>query len=172
MHCFGWRDITFHTDRKIIDGVLINYASCAIPHGSGNERALSDYLAGRLTALGAQVKRDAAWSIWADVPASNGREQQAVVALQAHMDMVCAAGAPDYRPYIDPIAAAERDGWLSTGGRSSLGADCGAGVALILWLLGQEISHPPLRIIFTVGGDWFDESAGNPCGKRKECFRR
>ncbi len=139
------------TDRKIIDGVLAEFMPlCAVPHGSGNERALSDYLAGRLTALGAQVKRDAAWSIWADVPASDGRGQEEIVALQAHMDMVCAAGAPDYRPHIDPIVAAERDGWLSTGGRSSLGADCGAGVALILWLLGQEISHPPLRIIFTV----------------------
>lgn len=139
------------TDRKIIDGVLDEFMPlCEIPHGSGNERALSDYLADRLTALGAQVKRDAAWSIWADVPASNGREQQAVVALQAHMDMVCAAGTPEYRPHIDPIAAVEQDGWLSTGGRSSLGADCGAGVALILWLLGQKISHPPLRILFTV----------------------
>lgn len=136
--------------QKIIAGVVSEFMPlCAIPHGSCNEKAVSDYLAERLTALGASVKRDAAWNIWADVPATPGRENDPAVALQAHMDMVCAVGAPDYRPQTDPIAAREQDGWLSTGGRSSLGADCGAGVALILWLLGHAGSHPPLRVIFT-----------------------
>ena len=53
VRCFGWRDIMI-TDRKIIDGVLDEFMPlCEIPHGSGNERALSDYLADRLTALDA-----------------------------------------------------------------------------------------------------------------------
>lgn len=138
-------------NREIISGVLEEFMPlCAIPHGSGNEKAVSDYLANRLAALGALVKRDAIWNIWADVPATSGREGEPTIALQAHMDMVCAVGEPDYRPHTDPVAAVEKDGWLSTGGRSSLGADCGAGVALILWLLGHAPSHPPLRVIFTV----------------------
>lgn len=140
------------TNQEIIDGVLAEFLPlCDIPHAPASEKAISDYLAARLRELGAQVHRDTMWNLWADVPASAGREQEPVVALQAHMDMVCAVGQPDYRPQLDPIVATVRDGWLSTGGRSTLGADCGAGLSLILWLLAQkELVHPPLRIIFTV----------------------
>ena len=95
-------------NREIISGVLEEFMPlCAIPHGSGNEKAVSDYLANRLAALGALVKRDAIWNIWADVPATSGREGEPTIALQAHMDMVCAVGEPDYRPHTDPVAAVD-----------------------------------------------------------------
>lgn len=138
------------SDAQIIEGVLAEfYPLCAIPHGSGNERAAADYLENRLRALGARVQRDGLHNLWADVPAAPGREGEPVAALQAHIDMVCAAGQEGYDPRTSPIEARVQDGWLSAGGRSSLGADCGAGVALILWLLGQRLSHPPLRVLLT-----------------------
>ena len=140
------------TDQQIIDSVLAEFLPlCQIPHSSKHEQAVSEYLTAQLKKLGLQVQHDAIWNIWADAPASAGREDEPMIALQAHMDMVCAAGIPDFHPLTNPIQVETKDGWLSTNGRSSLGADCGAGIALILWLLGQNwISHPPLRIIFTV----------------------
>lgn len=139
------------TDQEMIDGVLAAfYSLCAIPHGSGQEQALADYLERKLRDWNASVQRDAMHNLWADVPGTAGLENAFRIALQAHIDMVCAAGAPDYDAASSPIETRIVDGWLSTGGRSSLGADCGAGVALILWLLEQEIPHPPLRILFTV----------------------
>lgn len=139
------------SDAQIIDGVLAEFMPlCAIPHASRQEKAISDYLMKRLQDLGAAVERDSIYNIWASVPATKGRENEPIVALQAHMDMVCAAGVPDYDAKTSPIAAVRQDGWLSTNGRSSLGADCGAGVAMILWLLAQDFPHPPLRVIFTV----------------------
>lgn len=139
------------SEQEIIDGVLAEfYLLCAIPHGSGNERALADHLEQRLAALGAQVHRDAIGNIWADLPGTPGLEAAPVTALQAHMDMVCAAGTPSFDALTSPVEPRVEDGWLCTGGRSSLGADCGAGVALMLWLAGQDIPHPPLRLILTV----------------------
>ncbi|MDR3766736.1 MAG: M20/M25/M40 family metallo-hydrolase [Butyricicoccus sp.] len=138
------------TNQEIIDGVLAAfYPLCAIPHGSGRERAIADYLERKLRTLGACVQRDAIHNIWADVPGTEGLDNAPIIALQAHMDMVCAVGTADYDAASSPIETCIQDGWLSTGGRSSLGADCGAGVALILWLLEQDIPHPPLRILFT-----------------------
>ncbi len=62
-----------------------------------------------------------------------------------------------YSPERDPVVwqlAKEHDTGreiLCTDGRSSLGADCGLGDAVLLWLLFESgCSHGPLRLIFTV----------------------
>lgn len=143
--------IAMQFGKDIIDGVLREfYPLCEIPHGSGNEEKISKYLAKRLSDLGCTVYTDEYGNVWANAAADSGRERESMIALQAHMDMVCAAGAKDWDSN-QPVSASIQGGWLTTKGRSSLGADCGAGIALILWLLGQkEVSHPPLRIIFTV----------------------
>ena len=121
---------------------------CSVPHGSGNEQALSNLICEKLYELGLSPNQDGAGNIVCDVA---GAEGAPFVALQAHLDMVCAVGDRSYRPSTDPIHPVTRDGWLCTAGESSLGADCGAGVAVMLWLAAHdELPHPPLRLIFTV----------------------
>ena len=121
---------------------------CSVPHGSGNEKALSNRICEKLYELGLSPNQDNAGNIVCDIA---GAEGAPLVALQAHLDMVCAVGAPSYQPATDPIRPIQQDGWLRTAGESSLGADCGAGVAVMLWLASHdEFPHPPLRLIFTV----------------------
>ena len=78
-------------DREIIDGVVKEFlALCAVPHGSWREGTLADLLAGRFRDRGWSVSRDDAGNLRADIPASPGREEAPLVALQGHLDMVCA----------------------------------------------------------------------------------
>lgn len=145
--------MTTYSDRQIIDGVLEEFAVvCSVAHPSGHENALAALLEKRLISRGLTVHRDAAGNLWADLPASPECADAPLIALQAHLDMVPVSGAADYDPLRDPVRFVEQDGWLSTGGRSTLGADCGAGLAVMLWLTARtSLPHPRLRLIMTVG---------------------
>lgn len=137
-------------DAVICAGVLEEfYKLCAIPHPSGREEKLGAYLMERLRGWGFAPTMDKRGNIFCDVPGTAGLEQRPRLILQAHMDMVC-VGAEDYRPEQDPIRTEIRDGWLCTDGRSSLGADCGIGLAVALYLTREQWPHVPLRLIFTV----------------------
>ena len=84
-------------------------------------------------------------------PASAGMDDRPGVIFQAHMDMV-PEKAPDkvHDFETDPITAFVEEGWLRTDG-TTLGADDGIGVALIMTLLKDEtIAHGPLEALFTV----------------------
>ena len=74
-------------------------------------------------------------------PASAGMEDRPGVILQAHMDMVPEkAPDKDHDFETDPIAAFVDKGWLRADG-TTLGADDGIGVALIMALLEDETSR-------------------------------
>ena len=137
-------------DEHILNGVLNEfYGLCAIPHPSGKEEKIGAYLMGLLKNRNLAPEMDHRGNILCDVPATEGLEDRPRLILQAHMDMVC-VGAEDYCPETDPIRTELRDGWLCTDGRSSLGADCGIGLAAALYITGGEWVHGPLRLIFTV----------------------
>lgn len=124
---------------------------CQTPHPSCGEAALRDKIADRLRGLGLHPWSDARGNLVCDLPASPGQEQAPRTAIQAHIDMVCAVGNTDYVPERDPIRPLVRDGFLCTAGESSLGADCGAGAAVMLWLAEHPAPcRPPLRLLFTV----------------------
>lgn len=121
------------------------------PHPSWHEGEISRALAGRLEELGLAVRRDEFHNLAADVPPAPGREGAPLVILQGHLDMVCAAApGSGYDPARDSVAVTEREGFLRSDGRSSLGADNNLGNAAVLWLLGQGVPHGPLRLLFTV----------------------
>ena len=124
------------------------YALCAIPRPSGHEEQVSAYLLERLKALGLSPERDQSLNVICDVPATPGLSRQGRLILQAHSDMVC-VGAPDYRPLEDPVRTELRNRFLCSDGRSSLGADCGIGLAAALALVASDAPHGPLRLIFT-----------------------
>ena len=124
---------------------------CQTPHPSGKEAALRGRIIDRLRGQGLSPWTDVRGNLVCDLPASPGCIQGPLTAVQAHLDMVCAAGSAAYVPERDPIKPIERDGFLCTAGESSLGADCGAGAAVILWLAEHpDLPHLPLRLLFTV----------------------
>lgn len=137
-------------DEYIVNGVLqAFYGLCAIPHPSGKEEKMGQYLMELLVGRGLAPEMDKRGNILCDVPATLGLEDRPKLILQAHMDMVC-VGAEDYDPEEDPVQTEIRGGWLCTDGRSSLGADCGIGLAVVLYITGGDWAHGPLRLIFTV----------------------
>ena len=113
-------------------------ALCAIPHPSGHEEAISRYIYERALSKGLTARRDKVGNVVIDRPAAPGFENAPLSILQAHMDMV-AVGRPgsDYDPLTSPITVV-REGKSLRALDSSLGADDGAGVALIQQLLEDE----------------------------------
>lgn len=137
-------------EKEILDGVLQEfYELCAIPHPSGKEEQLRRYLMERLIGRGLFPQQDPRGNLSCDIPATPGFEDRPRLILQAHMDMVC-VGKGDFCPEKDPIRTEIREGWLTSDGRSSLGADCGIGLAAALCVTGGDFPHGPLRLIFTV----------------------
>lgn len=118
-----------------------------IPRPSGCEEAMTDYLLARLQRMGLSPTRDENLHILCDVPATTGLEDRPMLALQAHTDMVC-VGTEGYCPETDPVHAVVDEEFLRTDGNSSLGADCGIGLAAAL-VAAEQFPHGPLRLIFT-----------------------
>lgn len=143
-------------EKHIVDEVLEDFAAlAAIPRPSLHEKAVSDHLLGAFRALGCEVRQDAANNIIADRAASPGFENAPRVILQAHMDMVCVAAAGvGYDPLRDPIRL-RRTGDELTAEGTSLGADDGAGIAMIFYVFRHAENVGPLRAIITT-----DEETG------------
>jgi len=99
---------------------------------------------------------DAAGNLILKKPATPGCEQAPAVVLQAHLDMVCQKNADSGHDFSrDAIQPVLRDGWL-VAEKTTLGADNGIGVALILAALADDtLRHGPLEALLTV-----DEEAG------------
>ena len=143
---------------EILEGVLKEFEKIAsIPRSSKCESAVADYLVGRLEALGAEVMIDKTGNVIAETAASS-QEGEPLFALQAHMDMVCVSdGSRAYNPLTDGIELVRSGKYLKAKG-TSLGADDGIGIAIILYILEhaeKEQIHTPLKVILTV-----DEEGG------------
>ncbi|MBT9498772.1 MAG: aminoacyl-histidine dipeptidase [Zoogloea sp.] len=129
---------------------------CHIPRPSKAEDALRDHLLDRALSRGLDATVDGAGNLIIRKPASPGHESAPGVVLQAHLDMVCQANADTPHDFTrDPIRPVLQGGWLVAEG-TTLGADNGIGVALILAALEDpELVHGPLEALLTV-----DEEAG------------
>lgn len=124
---------------------------CAIPHGSYNEKAISDYLVDFAKKHNLKAIQDEMWNVVIYKDASVGKEDVAPVILQAHMDMVAEKNDDtnfDFK--TDSLNLYVEDGWLHARG-TTLGADDGSGVAYILAILADDtITHPAIEATFTV----------------------
>ncbi len=143
------------------------YQISQIPHGSGNEKALSDYMLNWARELGLEAVQDKVHNVLIRKPATPGYENAPVTMLQAHLDMVCEKAESSSHNFLtDPIQWVIEDDILSTGGQTTLGADDGIGMALAMAILeSSELKHPELEVLFTVneeddmcGADSFDTS--------------
>lgn len=134
--------------QKVIDEFM---KFSVIPHGSGNEKALGEYLVNWAKEHNLKCEMDSCGNVIMEKNASEGYENKERVILQAHIDMVCVADSTmDYNPVTDPIEI-YRDGDFLKAKGTSLGADDGAGVAMILYILADDtLKHPEIRAIFTV----------------------
>ena len=127
------------------------YQICQIPHGSGNEKALSDHIYSWALQLGLEAKQDSWNNVFIRKKASPGFENAPGVMLQAHLDMVCEKAdgiAHDFaKDSIEWVIDGDK---LSTGGKTTLGADDGIGVALAMALLEDDtLQHPLIEALFT-----------------------
>ena len=125
---------------------------CSIPHPSGYEEKLREALIDEATKHGLKCRVDAAGNLAIDRPAAPGREKLPTIILQAHLDMVPqAADGVNFDFQRESITPIVEDDWISTGGRTTLGADDGAGVALAMELLTDPtLQCGALRGVFTV----------------------
>lgn len=129
---------------------------CKIPHGSGNVKAISDYLTAFAKARNLEVIQDEIGNVIMIKEAAEGYESQPPVILQGHMDMV-AVHDPNLeidmtKEPICPVVEGDRVHAKGT----SLGGDDGIAVAYALALLDEEtLQHPRLEVVITV-----DEETG------------
>ena len=124
---------------------------CAIPHGSRNTKAISDYCVAFAKERGLEHYQDSDNNIIIIKEATAGYENAPAIILQGHLDMVCAVRpGSGWNPLTDPVTVVEEGGFLRSDGRSSLGADNHLGNAAALWLLSTgAVNHGPLRLLFT-----------------------
>lgn len=127
-----------------------------IPRCSGEEKAISDYLVAFAKERGFSVHQDKALNIIMKKPGSKGRENEPAVILQGHMDMVCVCeDGLDFDFSSQPIPTYTDGDFIKAKG-TTLGADNGIAIAMILSIFDDEsISHPPLEVLITT-----DEEVG------------
>ena len=99
---------------------------------------------------------DKAGNVLITKPATPGYENEKTIILQAHMDMVCEKNSDvEHNFDTDPIQVIVDNGWIKAKG-TTLGADNGIGMALMLAVLSSDnLKHPALECLFTT-----DEETG------------
>jgi len=135
---------------------------CQIPHGSYNEKQISDYLVAYAQEHGFEYYQDGLYNVVMLIPASEGYENEEPIILQGHMDMVC-----EKRPGANIDMDQEGlklaiDGDYVYAQDTTLGGDDGIAVAYMLAIADDEtIPHPPLEYIITVSEEvGMDGAAG------------
>ena len=124
---------------------------CAIPHGSRNTKAISDYLVSFAKAHGLKYIQDEVNNVILFGPGTQGLEDHAPVILQGHMDMVCEKEADCPLDMTVDGLDLTHDGEFIFAKGTTLGGDDGIALAFALALLADTtIPHPPLEVIITV----------------------
>lgn len=122
----------------------------AIPHGSENMDAISDYCLRFAKAHSFEAIRDSNNNVIIRKPATNGYENVAPVILQGHLDMVCVKEENTEKDFLKEGVEIYYDGDFIKAKGTSLGADNGIAVAMILAILeSEEFSHPSIEAVFT-----------------------
>lgn len=124
---------------------------CAIPHGSTNEKELSDNLVKFAEEKGLYCRQDKAYNVLIKKPATKGYEHAEPVILQGHIDMVCEKEADVEHDFLKEGLKLIVDGDFIRADGTTLGADNGIAAAYMLAILEDDtMVHPPIEAIFTV----------------------
>lgn len=121
-----------------------------IPRGSGNTKAIADYLVRFANDRSLEVIRDASDNVIIRKPATSGYEGHPGVILQGHTDIV-ALKTPDCPIDMEKDGLQlYRDGDFLRARGTTLGGDDGVAMAYAMAILdSDDIPHPELEAVFT-----------------------
>ena len=125
-------------------------AMCAIPHGSRNTKAISDWCVAFAKERGLEHYQDEANNVIIIKPAAPGYEAAQPIILQGHLDMVCekAAGCPKDMDREGLDLAIDGDYVYAKG--TTLGSDDGIAVAMAMAILDDKsLPAPRIEAVFT-----------------------
>ena len=120
-----------------------------IPRESGHEEHIIAYLQDFAASRGLDCKTDAAGNVLITKEAAPGYEDVPAIVLQSHSDMVCEKNEGvehDFRK--DPIRYVIENGWMIAPD-TTLGADCGIGVAAQMAILDSDLPCGKIECLFT-----------------------
>lgn len=121
-----------------------------IPHGSGDMERISDFCLEFAKRNGLCAYRDDANNVIIKKDASKGYENAEPVILQGHLDMVCQKTEESNIDFTkDGLDVFADDQYVYANG-TTLGADNGIAVAMIMAILADDtLPHPPIEAVFT-----------------------
>ena len=127
-----------------------------IPRPSKKEERIIAYLKDFSVKHKLTIKTDTAGNVLLCKPATPGYEKKKTIILQAHVDMVCEKNSDiEHNFDTDPIQTYIDGDWVKAEG-TTLGADNGIGMSMMLAVLASDkLAHPALECLFTV-----DEETG------------
>lgn len=138
---------------------------CAIPHGSGNMKPISDYCVRFAKENDLQVICDKAKNVVMYKPGTKGYENAEPIILQGHLDMVCQKKEDTAIDFATDGIKAYTDGDFIKAKGTTLGADDGIAVSMIMAVLAsKDLPHPPIEAVFTT-----DEEIGMIGAKELDC---
>ena len=120
-----------------------------IPRNSSNEEKIRNYIIDFANKRNLKYYTDEYYNIIVIKEADEEYKEYDTLALQAHLDMVCEKTNNSNHDFSsDPIRLII-DGDYITSDNTTLGADNGAGVSIMLAILDSNIKTPRLECIFT-----------------------
>ncbi len=127
-----------------------------IPRCSKKEERISNYLHNWALEKGFRTIQDEYMNVIIFKEGTPGYENEPSIILQGHMDMVCEKNADKIHDFAnDPLTLIYEEDFV-TADNTTLGADNGIAVAMMMAILdSDELSHPPLEIVITT-----DEETG------------
>ncbi len=121
----------------------------AIPRESGHEEHIIAYLQDFAAKNNLECKTDEAGNVLITKPAAPGYEDVPTIVLQSHSDMVCEKNEGVEHDFAkDPIKYIIKDGWMIAPD-TTLGADCGIGVAAQMAILVSDMPCGKIECLFT-----------------------
>ncbi len=127
-----------------------------IPHGSGNMEEISQYCIEFAIEHSLKCILDTANNIVIFKNGTTGYENSEPIILQGHLDMVCQKTPESTIDFLKDGLDLYVDGDFIKAHGTTLGADNGIAVAMVLSILESDnIPHPPIEAVFTT-----DEEVG------------
>jgi dipeptidase D len=129
---------------------------CQVPRPSKKEGKIIAFLLEFAASNGLEARQDEIGNVLIRKPGTKGRENDQVVILQSHVDMVCEKNGETQHDFEkDAIKPFISDGWVKAEG-TTLGSDDGIGIAAQMAVLtSKDLEHGPIECLFTV-----DEETG------------
>ena len=123
---------------------------CGIPHGSENMDTIAEYCVNFAKKHSLKYIRDDANNVIIFKSATSGYENAEPVILQGHLDMVCQKTEESNIDFLKDGLDLFIDGDFVKANGTTLGADNGIAITMILAILESDtLAHPEIQAVFT-----------------------